>query len=246
MKLHILCLAVAIMMSSVAGQTIEYVPHTDIEPITSTLGGVYDAYRWYQPAIKVLNGCVPFPAVGEYTASRGLKIGGKRNGQCESSPGQVYARHKNFPEKAVHGIMYAYYFPKDQVFAGGGPGHRHDWEEVVVWVNWDWTSPMGASMSGHGDYTTGSIDWNGSHYSVLYANGNTIEGISHEFRTGVPNEGSYNHPIANWYQLSPAVRYTLNNAEWRDQQGKNSATPKIVDSTFDSKMQEAFDAFFST
>lgn len=245
MKLHILCLAVAIMMSSVAGQYIEYVPHTDIEPITSELGDVYDAYRWYQPSIKVLNGCVPFPAVGEYIASRGLKIGGKRNGKCGSSPGQVYARHKDYPEQRVHGIMYAYYFPKDQ--ATVTIGHRHDWEEAVVWVSWDWKSPMGASMSAHGDYTASNEDWNGSHYSVLYANANVktlFQGINHEFRTNREKDGSYNHPIANWYQLSSAVRYTLNNAVWLDEQGKNSATPKIVDSRFEEYMKKAFDAFF--
>lgn len=257
MKLYNLCVAIAIMISSVAGQDIEYVGHKEIEPITSNLGGVgYNAYRSYQPAIKVLNGCVPFPAVGEYKASAGLKLGGARNGLCSSSPGQAYARHKDFPSNKVRGIMYAYYFPKDQVFAGisagKGAGHRHDWEEVIVWVTWDWKRPLGASMSGHGEYTHSRNHWNGSHKSVLYANGNTIEGISHEFRTSGTSEGFFEHPLANWYQLSEAVRYTLNNAEWRDQQGKNSATPKIVDwkvgeaknSKFEEKMNQAFEGFF--
>jgi hypothetical protein len=249
MKLYILCLAAIVSTTSpVLAQDIMYVGHKEIQPISSPLGGVYDAYRSYQPSLKVLQGCVPFPAVGEYTASSGLKLGGARNGECSSSPGQVYARHKDFPGKRVHGIMYAYYFPKDQVFdgiaAGNSAGHRHDWEEVVVWVSWDWKSPLGASMSGHGDYTAASRDWNGSHYSVLYANGNTVDGISHEMRTNGSKDGYYQHPLANWYQLSNAVRDTLNNAVWLDEHGDQRANPKIVDTIFDSKMQAAFNTFF--
>jgi hypothetical protein len=255
MKLPILCFAAIVSTTSpvlAQAQAITYVPHKDIQPISSPLGGVYNAYRWYQPSLKIYQGqgCVPFPAVGEYTASAGLKLGGARDGECSSSPGQVYARHKDFPNKGVHGIMYAYYFPKDQVFdgiaAGEGAGHRHDWEEVVVWVSWDWKRPLGASMSGHGDYTAASRDWNGSHYSVLYINGNTVDGISHELRTNnTGNEDSYyQHPLANWYQLSYGVRDTLNNAVWLNEEGKQKASPKIVDTVFDSKMQAAFAAFF--
>ncbi|CAN8064517.1 unnamed protein product [Agarophyton chilense] len=245
MKAPILHLGIFLFSSLAFSQTINYVPHKDLKPIYSKLGGVYEAYRWYQPAIKVLNGCVPFPAVGKYTASRGLKIGGARNGLCSKNTGQVYARHKNYKEKKVHGIMYAYYFPKDQVFAGGAsPGHRHDWEEAIIWVNWDWTRPLGASMSGHGDYTHSSRNWCGSHKKVLYANGNTINGISHEFRDSGGDGCSHNHPIANWYQLSKEVRYTLNKARWLDQKGKQRATPKINDDNFGSKMDKAFREFF--
>lgn len=244
MNLFTLYLGIFLLASITNSQTITYVGHKDISPIRSPLGGVYWAYMWYQPSIKVIHGCVPFPAVGEYRASSGLKIGGARNGQCSSSPGQVYARHKNYPNKKVRGIMYSYYFPKDQVFAGGAsPGHRHDWEETIIWVNWDWTRPLGASMSGHGEYTHSKAHWCGSHKKVLYANGNTINGISHEFRTTGGSGCSFEHPIANWYQLSSAVRFTLNNARWLDQKGKERATPKVNDKNFHSKMDQAFNEF---
>lgn len=243
MKLPILGFAaIAVMTSPALAQDIKYVPHKDIQPISSPLGGGYDAYRWYQPALSVIRGCVPFPAVGEYTASAGLKIGGSVSGECSSSPGQVYARHKDFPKERVHGIMYAYYFPKDQVTDGGGSaGHRHDWEEVIVWVSWDWKRPLGASMSGHGNYTASRSSWQGSHKSVLYVTGDDPKGISHAMETDLnPGNGYYQHPLANWSQLSYGVRDTLNNAVWLDEEGKQRANPAIVDTRFDQKMQEAF------
>ena len=244
MKVYVLCLAVTLLSTLVIAQRIRYVGSKTISPIRSKLGGIYKNYRKYQPAIRVLNGCVPHPAVGRYTASAGLKIGGARNGQCGGSVGQVYARHKNFRKgkKRYRGIMYAYYFPKDQVFAGGAsPGHRHDWEEVIIFTTWNWKRALKAAMSAHGGYSVSSRWWKGKHKKVLYANGNTIKGISHEFRDnkGKPT-GSYRHPMANWYQLSKAVRYTLNNAAWLDQKGKQRATPKIIDSQFSKKMNEAF------
>lgn len=218
--------------------------HKEIDPITSPLGGVYDNYKKFQPSIKVLDACVPFPAVGPYTASRGLKIGGDVNGQCGGGPGQVYVRHKNFSGRKMRGIMYAYYFPKDQVAAGArSAGHRHDWEEVIIWVSWNWSRKIKASMSGHGGYTTSGKDWNGNHKNVLYANGNTVKGISKEFRS-TTSTGGYRHPIANWFQLSKAVKNTLENAVWKDQTGKQSATCKIVDARFNSKMDQALKASF--
>lgn len=246
---HLIIIGVA--FPAAFGQDIEYVPHDTLSPISSPLGGVYDAYKWYQPALTVRGGCVPFPAIGEYKASAGLRLGGARNGNCGGNEGQVYARHKDFPDHQLHGIMYSYYFPKDQLFAGitegPGAGHRHDWENVVVWVSWDWNTSVGASMSGHGEYTVSSEHWNGSHKSVLYANGNARLGIprfdTHEMSTNSEDGGFFEHPLANWYQMNDALRYTLNNAVWLSEQGEQRASPKIVDAAFDSNMQKACDAF---
>ncbi|CAN8067466.1 unnamed protein product [Agarophyton chilense] len=230
---------------------IKYVPHTDIPPIRSKLGGVYNAYQWYQPSLSVVDACVPFPAVGDHIASRGLKLGGARNGKCSRNTGQVYVRHMNFASRKVRGIMYAYYFPKDQTAAGcSSPricGHRHDWEEVVVWVTWDWKRPLGASYSQHGNYGASNRHWDGSHYKIQYISGSSrFNAPGKEFQSGHAfSHGSYNHPRANWYQLSSGVRFTLNNAVWLDQRGKQKATPKIIDTNkiFETKMNEAFTAF---
>lgn len=240
MKFYILYLAHVSLLASVLCQTIEYLPHTDFSPIKSPLGGVYDYYALYRPSLKVVDGCVPFPAVGTYTASRGLRLGGAMNGLCSSSPGQVYARHRNFQKEQVRGIMYAYYFPKDQALDGIKAGHRHDWEEAVIWVSWDWKTLLGASLSAHGGYIAARGPQDGSHHNVHY------------FRTGthafgiLPFVGSgfYDHPIANWYQLSEEIRFTLNNAVWLNRNGRQKATPKIIDSQFGHKMLEACEVFF--
>lgn len=223
-------------------QSIKYVGSKDVSPIRSPLGGVYWTYMWYQPSVTVSRGCVPFPAVGDYVASAGLRLGGTMNGHCGSSVGQVYARHWNWPEKKVHAIMYAYYFPKDQRYNGCTStfncGHRHDWEEVVIWVTWDWKRPFAATMSSHGNYHSDNKHWTGSHYSVKYAT--CIFGFcNHHFTSAKSGSGYYQHPIANWYQLSAATRYTLENAKWNDEKGDERATPKINNKKFFCKMYEA-------
>lgn len=240
MKLFFLFFYYVSLSTAVKCQEIEYVSHTSVKPITSLLSGIYESYTRYQPSLKVKGGCVPFPAVGNYTASRGLKLGGKINRRCSSSPGQVYVRHMDFPKKHVRGIMYSYYFPKDQVFNFiPFVGHRHEWEEAVIWVTWDWKIPLGASMSFHDLYKTSRKHWNGSHYAVKYSRSGT-----HAFCSNQARDGSFDHPIANWDQLSNQVRYTLNNAVWLDRRGNEKATPKINDHNFKERMHTACKAFF--
>ena len=72
--------------------------------------------------------------VDDRYSSGGLKPTGDPSGDCSSSTGQVYARAESFNN--AFAIMYAWYFPKDQIVDGGGnAGHRHDWENVVVWID---------------------------------------------------------------------------------------------------------------
>lgn len=49
-------------------------------------------------------------------------------------------------------IMYSWYMPKDSPSAG--LGHRHDWENVVVWLSSASTTATlrGVAVSAHGDY----------------------------------------------------------------------------------------------
>jgi len=88
-------------------------------------------YLAYQPYLKVVNGCVPFPGVdaaGDTNA--GLKPTGSTNGGCDSSTGQIYARATAYGD--YYAIMYSWYMPKDE--PSSGLGHRHDWEGAVVWL----------------------------------------------------------------------------------------------------------------
>ena len=97
--------------------------------------------------------------------SAGLNPTGGSTDGCDSSPGQVYARGGTYNDR--FGIMYSWYMPKDS--PSNGLGHRHDWENAVVWLSEESTSAsiIGAAASAHGDYDTStSPDLSGD--SVLF------------------------------------------------------------------------------
>lgn len=89
---------------------------------SGTVGAVYEAY---QPFLKVVNGCVPFPAVDSagntgYVSffpkiryhnltqrSGGLATSGSSNGGCSSSTGQIYVR--GTASNGRYAIMYSWY-----------------------------------------------------------------------------------------------------------------------------------------
>jgi hypothetical protein len=82
--------------------------------------------------------------------SGGLATSGSPNGGCSSNTGQVYARAGTYNDK--FGIMYSWYMPKDS--PSSGLGHRHDWENTVVWLNGQSESATvtGVAISAHGEY----------------------------------------------------------------------------------------------
>jgi hypothetical protein len=84
--------------------------------------------------------------------SAGLDPTGSPSSSCSSSPGQVYARAGSY--NGAFAIMYAWYMPKDS--PSSGLGHRHDWENAVVWLSAQSTtaSVIGAAASAHGDFDT--------------------------------------------------------------------------------------------
>ncbi|KAB8070600.1 necrosis inducing protein [Aspergillus leporis] len=101
-------------------------------PETVPEGATGDVYKAYQPYLKVVNGCVPFPAVdAKGNTNAGLDIAGSNNGDCSKSSGQIYVRGGKSGDK--YALMYSWYMPKDQ--AAPGMGHRHDWEGVIVWLS---------------------------------------------------------------------------------------------------------------
>lgn len=74
---------------------------------------------------------------------------------CADSEGQVYARATKY--KKYYAIMYAWYMPRDATWTEKikkNAGHRHEWENVIVWLK----SPkpnakiVGVSLSAHGGY----------------------------------------------------------------------------------------------
>lgn len=93
-------------------------------PQTVPSGTVGDVYLAYAPYLKVVNGCVPFPAVdaeGDTKSvslfmnerrnvlmqhSAGLKPTGASDGGCSSNTGQVYVRGTTYGD--YYALMYAW------------------------------------------------------------------------------------------------------------------------------------------
>ena len=66
-------------------------------------------------------------------------------------------------------VMYEYYFEKDQTVWGSyGTGHRHDWENVVVFAKDNQVKWVAPSCHGKYDQKTGSFLKDGTHAKVVY------------------------------------------------------------------------------
>lgn len=190
----------------------------------------------YQPKLKVIDGCVPFPAVDSFGRwSGGVKSTGLENGGCSKNLGQVYVRYTAVPGGRGCAVMYSWYFPKD---GNSNAGHRHDWEEIVVWL----TScsakadPIAVAYSGHGDYileyqASGGIDLHTADGKIQPKVVYKSDGRNFALET-VRDEGG-EQPLIQWGYLTPAARDTLSTANF----GK--ASPKFIDKNFLPKVNEA-------
>ncbi|TDZ68004.1 hypothetical protein CTRI78_v002462 [Colletotrichum trifolii] len=182
-------------------------------PETVPSGIIGDLYLKYKPYLKIVNGCVPFPAVNSAgDTSGGLSPTGSSNGGCSSSTGQVYARGASFNGR--YAIMYSWYMPKDS--PSTGLGHRHEWESVVVWIS-DATASatiLGVAVSGHGSYETktSGISYTGStHPRVGYR---SIFPINHQMIFTSDQGGQ--QPLVAWESLTDAARTALQNTNFVD------------------------------
>lgn len=82
--------------------------------------------------------CLPIAAVdADGKQNGGLASTGASNGECRT-PGntQAYVRWscKKHGTSSYCGIVYAFYFEKDQPELLANFGHRHDWEHVIMWT----------------------------------------------------------------------------------------------------------------
>jgi hypothetical protein len=90
----------------------------------------------YEPFLHIASGCQSYTAVNSQgQVSGGLLNTGSSTGGCrDNRRGQTYTRGTWY--RGRYAIMYSWYFPKDQLTDGGGNfGHRHDWENVVIWID---------------------------------------------------------------------------------------------------------------
>ncbi|KAM0330483.1 hypothetical protein ACHAQA_003427 [Verticillium albo-atrum] len=212
------------------------VAHDSLNPIDQRVqtGAIGDAIAKFNPRLHIANGCQPYTAVNDAgDTSGGLQDSGNISAGCrDQSKGQTYAR-----AKVVNGqlaIMYAFYMPKDQPIAGNvAGGHRHDWENIVVFVDDPAVNPtpaiLGGAASGHGEYKkTATPDVEGDSVKVEYF---TTFPTNHELQFTATSGKTY--PISDWDSLPQPARDALENTSF------GSANVPFKDANFDSNLAKA-------
>ncbi|MGO6819650.1 NPP1 family protein [Rhizobium brockwellii] len=181
------------------------IDHDDVKGFPDSTSGYLKAF---QPYLKVFTGCVPFPAVdAEGNIGAGLKPSGAMDGHCSRSIGQVYVRSEKFRGQCA--TMYAWYFPKEQNVDGAGNlGHRHGWQNIIVWTEaFDIEARLiSISYSSHGYYTREkNPHMHGTHPLVGYQRNPfplNPSVVDTKIRGGL-------QPAVSWSDLTPAARQTL-------------------------------------
>ncbi|ETO85835.1 hypothetical protein F444_00549 [Phytophthora nicotianae P1976] len=220
--MRVLTILAAAAIASIKAASIDHdkvQPFAQPEPITDA----EKAAVKFKPSLAVKAGCHPYPAVNAAgDTSAGLKGTGAPDGECEGSPlgSQVYSRSKWYEDKWA--IMYAWYFPKDMQNIGLiKKGVRHDWVNLVVWLdNPALAEPTILAISAS-NYGTGyeiskppkrSDIINGTTPKVRYDEDNR-EGWHTIFQ--FHEEGEY-QDLIQWNQLTNATRKALENTDFGD------------------------------
>ncbi|KAF1930481.1 NPP1-domain-containing protein [Didymella exigua CBS 183.55] len=160
--------------------------------------------------------------------SGGLATTGSSDSDCSSSTGQVYTRAGSYSGK--FGIMYSWYMPKDS--PSTGLGHRHDWENIVVWLSDESTSATvtGVAISAHGDYQKDSSpSFQGTSPKIGYI---SYYPVNHQLIATTDLGGQ--QPLIAWDSMTAAARTAIENTDF------GSATPSFRDSNFQSYLSDAY------
>jgi len=142
--------------------------------------------------------------------SNGLKPTGSMNGECSKSIGQVYVRSATL--KCRFAIMYSWYFPKDMHHDGLSlDSHRHDWEQIVVWLSSQSLDARvtGVSFSSHKGWVkhaADKADFDNDHPKVKYFRVDKTRNHSLDKTSAKGGQ----QPLINWPQMSVAARDELN------------------------------------
>ncbi|KAB5515084.1 necrosis inducing protein-domain-containing protein [Coniochaeta sp. 2T2.1] len=140
----------------------------------------------------------------------GLATSGSSNGGCSSSTGQVYARAATCNGK--YAIMYSWYMPKHSSLSG--LGHRHDWENDVVWLSSSSRSArvLGLVVSQHGGYSkTTTPASSGTRLLVGYV---SYCPLDHQLIADDSGGGS--QPLVAWESLTAAAQTALSVTDFGD------------------------------
>ena len=159
--------------------------------------------------------------------SGGLATSGGQNERCEHNLGQVYARAATY--NGYYAIMYSWYMPKDS--PSSGLGHRHDWENIVVWVSSfsDTATIRGVAISAHGEYQkTTSPHLTGTRPRIGYI---SFWPVNHQLIDETKQGGE--QPLVAWESLTPEARSAIENTNFGD------ATPSFRDNNFHNYLADA-------
>lgn len=169
----------------------------------------------FKPLLNVAGGCQPYPAVDpEGNTGDGLSLWGTPSQGCsDKSRAQVYSRSSWY--KDAYAIMYSWYMPKDSP----SPilGHRHDWENILVWLDSDniaMAKVIAVAASAHGDY-----------FKSYPINPNYLhEGISAKIQykaswpqnhaTALTTSVGAKQPLIQWEQMTPAAQFALETTDF--------------------------------
>lgn len=125
--------------------------------------------------------------------------------------------------------MYSWYMPKDS--PSTGLGHRHDWENVVVWLSSNTASAtlLGAAISAHGDYgKTTTPELQGTRPKIGYI---SYYPVNHQLIA--TDELGGEQPLIAWESMTQAAKTAIETTDFGD------ATPSFRDSNFQSYLAEA-------
>ncbi|KAK7536948.1 necrosis inducing protein [Phyllosticta citribraziliensis] len=227
-------LSFLVAASAVAGAPLERraeIAHDAVVGFSQTVPDttVGQLYLKYKPLLKVVNGCVPFPAVdADGNTSGGLAPTGSPSGDCDSSTGQVYVRSTSYNN--AYAIMYSWYWPKDS--PSTGTGHRHDWENVVVWIDSETAAEptiLGVSASAHSGYgTSTSPNLSGTRPLIKYE---SIWPVNHAL--GFTSTVGGEQPLIAWESLPTAAQTALTNTDF------GSANVPFKDANFENNLGKA-------
>lgn len=109
--------------------------------------------------------------------------------------------------------MYSWYMPKDQTIDEVSPGsHRHDFENVVIWLSGDLATVLGGAASGHGDYkkTSGALPGGDSATVEYFASFPTNHEL--QFTDTVGNT----YPVSDWDAMPDAAKSALQDTDFGD------------------------------
>uniref|UniRef100_H3GB59 Necrosis inducing-like protein NPP1 type n=1 Tax=Phytophthora ramorum TaxID=164328 RepID=H3GB59_PHYRM len=241
MNLHALFISAvaAVALCAVEAVSIDHdkvQPFAQPEPVTVS----EKAAVRFKPSLRIDTGCHPYPAVnaaGE--TSGGLKGTGMPSGDCKGSGlgSQVYARAVWYSD--LWAIMYAWYFPKDQPTFS--KGKRHDWANVVVWLDnpaLERPTIIGVSPSSYvttySKYTPPPADGlSGTTSMINYladANNHGFHSVDTTWKTG----GEFQDLIM-WEQLTDEARGAFNDTDF----GEHAPVP-FIDPNFKANLEKAW------